>query len=68
MPVVIWSLVAICIAGLVFGVLYLFKKAVGGFPQPPAWVPPTDLMLSKNLPQDPPDEGHHDDPHGAPAH
>jgi len=67
-PVVIWSLVAICIAGVVYGVLYLFKRQVGGFPQPPSWIPPIDLMLSKDLPQDEPETGHHDDAHSAPAH
>jgi hypothetical protein len=68
-PVVIWSLVGVCIAGVVFGVLYLFKKQVGGFPQPPSWTPPIDLMLSKDLPQDPPEEHHApDDSHTVAAH
>jgi len=69
-PVVIWSLVAICIGALIYGVLYLFKKQLGGFPQPPSWNPPIDLMLSKDLPQDEPETGHHgaDDPHTVVAH
>jgi hypothetical protein len=69
-PVVIWSLVGICIGGLVYGVLYLFKKQLGGFPQPPSWTPPIDYMLSKDLPQDEPETGHHngDDTHTAAAH
>ena len=69
-PVVIWSLVAICVAALVYGILYWFKRQLGGFPQPPSWIPPIDYMLSKDLPQDPPENGHHngDDSHAAPAH
>jgi hypothetical protein len=69
-PVVIWSLVGVLIAAFVYGILYLYKRALGGFPQPPSWHPPIDLMLSKDLPQDPPEGAHtsHDDPHVANAH
>lgn len=69
-PVVIWSLVAIGFGALIYGVLYLFKKQLGGFPQPPSWIPPIDLMLSKDLPQDEPETGRHggDDSHAVAAH
>lgn len=62
-PVVLWALVGIGLAALAFGILYLLKKQLGGFPQPPSWIPPIDVMRSSDLPQDEPEEEH-----AAPAH
>lgn len=49
----IWFSVGVGVFGLVLGVLYLFKKEIGGFPENPDWVAPITILRSK----DSPDEG-----------
>ena len=65
--VTIWSLVSIAGGCALLGVLYLFKRKVGGFPVNPSWVAPITIMPASQLPGDD-DSGHeaHDAP--APAH
>jgi hypothetical protein len=68
--VTIWSIVSVATFGTVLGVLYLFKRKVGGFPEHPAWVAPISIMRASDLPGDG-DDGHEaaapHDSH-APAH
>ena len=74
--VTIWSIAAIAGGGVVLGVLYLFKRRVGGFPENPGWVAPIRIMPASQLPgdDDAPDghghgEGHEaHESHAAPAH
>lgn len=61
-PTVIWAIVAVLIAALVGGIMYAFKRQVGGFPKNPSWVAPISIMLSRDLP----DETR--DAHGAAGH
>ena len=56
-PVTIWMLAGVAASGLVLGVLYLFKRQIGGFPEHPTWVAPISIMRPGHLPAD-------DDPHG----
>lgn len=71
--VTIWSIVGVTIFGTVLGVLYTFKRKVGGFPEHPAWVAPISIMPAGELPGDD-NDGHEahtaHDSHGghAPAH
>ena len=52
-PVALWTFLAVMGAGVVGGVLYLFKRRIGAFPRNPAWVAPITIMRSA----DAPDEG-----------
>lgn len=71
--VTIWSIVGVATFGTVLGVLYLFKRKVGGFPEHPTWVAPISIMRAGDLPGDD-NQGHEatapHDAHGghAPAH
>ncbi|GIW13926.1 MAG: hypothetical protein KatS3mg062_1365 [Tepidiforma sp.] len=69
LPAVLWSLVGVGVFAVVLGVLYLFKRQVGGFPENPDWVAPISIMRSRDLPADDDAHGHGDshDAH-APAH
>ena len=60
--VVIWSIVGLGIFAAIGGVLYYFKRQVGGFPENPSWVAPITIMESKDFP----DEGDFGEP--APSH
>ena len=66
----IWAIVGVATFGTVLGVLYLFKRKVGGFPEHPTWVAPISIMLASDLPSE--DMAAHDGEtsHGAhaPAH
>lgn len=64
-----WSLVGVAIFCLALGILYLFKRQVGGFPENPSWVAPISIQRSRDLPSEPDTHGHddHGDSH-APAH
>jgi hypothetical protein len=67
----LWSLIGVTIFGGALGVLYLFKRKVGAFPQNPTWVAPISVMLASDLPGDDGDpHGAEHDAHGshAPAH
>lgn len=66
--VTIWSLVGIGVGAAVLGVLYLFKKRIGGFPENPAWVAPITIMRSRDLPGDDEEEHGFGDNGHAPAH
>jgi len=70
--VAIWSLIGVGIMCLALGILYLFKKQMGGFPEHPSWVAPISITRSRDLPSEPDTHGHddHGDGHGghAPAH
>ncbi|MEO8538907.1 MAG: hypothetical protein ABI577_04140 [bacterium] len=70
--VAIWSMVSIAAGATVLGVLYLFKRRIGGFPEHPVWVAPITIMRAGDLPGDDADPHGHDaaDSHGshAPAH
>lgn len=67
--VAIWSLIGVGIFAIALGILYLFKRQVGGFPENPAWVAPISIQRSRDLPSEPDAHGHddHGDSH-APAH
>ncbi len=68
--VAIWSMVGIGAGAVVLGVLYLFKRKVGGFPENPSWVAPITIMPASQLPGDD-NQGHEaQSPHDshAPAH
>lgn len=56
-PGVIWTVAGIAITCAVGGVLYFFKREVGGFPENPDWVAPISIMRSADLP----DEGAYGD-------
>src|SRR5262245_1596666 len=49
-PGLVWTTAGVAIAALVMGVLYLFKRRVGGFPANPSWVAPITVMQSKDFP------------------
>ena len=49
---VIWSLVGVGVFALVLGILYLFKRQVGAFPENPSWVAPISIQRSRDLPAD----------------
>jgi hypothetical protein len=68
--VTIWSLVGIGVFSTLMGVLYLFKRKVGGFPEHPSWVAPISVMPASELPGDDGDSHAGHDSHGthAPAH
>jgi hypothetical protein len=68
--VTIWSLVSIAGGGALLGVLYLFKRKIGAFPENPTWVAPITIMPASELPGDDDAHGHGDADHGnhAPAH
>jgi hypothetical protein len=51
-PVAAWTLVGTFIFALVFGILYLFKRRVGGFPKHPDWVAPISIERSETLPRE----------------
>lgn len=51
-PMVLWTVVGVGIGAIALGVLYLFKRQVGGFPQHPTWVAPITIMQSKDSPGD----------------
>lgn len=60
-PRVVWMLGGVAASAVVMGLLYLFKRRVGGFPKNPAWVAPITIMPSSELPGD-------RDPHEAGSH
>lgn len=67
----LWSLIGVTIFGGGLGVLYLFKRRVGGFPENPTWVAPISVMLASDLPGDDGDAhgaGHDSHATQAPAH
>jgi|GEM_PF-1133919 len=65
--VTIWSVVGVGAFSVILGVLYLFKRKVGGFPEHPSWVAPISIMPASELPGDD-DAGHEDHSgHGAPG-
>jgi hypothetical protein len=67
LPAILWSLAGVAIFAVVMGVLYLFKRQVGGFPENPEWVAPISIMRSRDLPSE--DDAHgHGDSHGHDAH
>ena len=69
--VTIWSMVGIGVFGAVLGVLYLFKRKIGAFPEHPSWVAPISIMPASELPGDDADAHGHaagHDSHHAPAH
>jgi hypothetical protein len=49
-PGLVWTTAGVAIASIVMGVLYLFKRRVGGFPANPSWVAPITVMQSKDFP------------------
>jgi hypothetical protein len=51
-PVATWSIVGTLIGALVLGVLYLFKRRVGGFPENPEWIAPISIERSETLPKE----------------
>lgn len=58
--VVIWSLVGVGVFMLALGILYLFKRQVGGFPENPLWVAPISITRSRDLPSEPHEDSHED--------
>lgn len=50
--VAIWSMVGIGAGVVVLGVLYLFKRKIGAFPENPSWVAPITIMPASQLPGD----------------
>lgn len=67
--VAIWSMVGIAGGAVVLGVLYLFKRKIGAFPENPSWVAPITIMPASQLPGDD-NQGHEAvaADHHAPAH
>lgn len=68
--VALWSIAGVAVGAVVLGVLYTFKRKVGGFPANPSWVAPITIMPSRDLPGDD-NQGHEATaPHDshAPAH
>ena len=51
-PVAIWTFAVIMMLGGVGGMLYLFKKRMGGFPAHPTWKAPITVMRSKDFADD----------------
>jgi hypothetical protein len=49
-PGLVWTTAGVAIAAVVMGVLYLFKRRIGGFPANPSWVAPITIMESKDFP------------------
>ena len=49
---VTWMIVGIVGASVAMGLLYLFKRRIGGFPKNPSWVAPITIMPSSELPGD----------------
>jgi len=64
--VTIWSLAAIAAGGLLLGVLYLFKRQIGAFPEHPVWTAPISIMRARDLPSEGDSHGH-DDAHDSHA-
>lgn len=48
-PVAAWTIVGIAIFAAVFGMFYLFKRRIGGFPRNPSWVAPITIMPSREF-------------------
>lgn len=46
----LWMVAGVTAGGLVLGILYLFKRRVGGFPENPSWVAPISVMRSSTFP------------------
>ena len=46
--VAIWTIVGTLLGALALGILYLFKRRVGGFPRNPTWVAPISKLYSKD--------------------
>jgi hypothetical protein len=67
--VAIWSMAGISVAAAALGVLYLFKRKIGAFPENPSWVAPISIMPASQLPGDD-NQGHEAVPQDshAPAH
>lgn len=68
--VALWSIASVAAGAVILGVLYTFKRKVGGFPENPSWVAPITIMPSRELPGDD-NQGHEATaPHDAhaPAH
>lgn len=51
-PPLVWGVVGVLIFAAVLGLLYLFKRRVGGFPLHPSWVAPIAIRPSKDFPGD----------------
>ncbi len=49
-PMVTWSLVVIGAFCLLLGILYLFKRRIGGFPENPSWTAPITVMPASENP------------------
>lgn len=56
----IWALAGVAVFAVVLGVLYLFKRKIGAFPEHPTWVAPISIMRAGDLPGDEPDDSHED--------
>jgi len=52
LPVTIWALVGTLIGALALGILYLFKRRVGGFPKNPDWIAPISIERSETFPKE----------------
>jgi len=48
-PGATWMFVGIVVSALGLGILYLFKRRVGGFPKNPAWVAPISIERSESF-------------------
>lgn len=46
LPMVLWTMGVLAVAGVVLGTLYLLKRRVGGFPENPTWTAPITVMLA----------------------
>jgi hypothetical protein len=74
---VLWTVVGVALLVVAGGVLYLFKRQLGGFPEHPDWVAPIQPIYSRELPVEPAEDhepaevrahqAHGHDP-GPPAH
>jgi hypothetical protein len=51
-PVAVWTTVGVVAGAVVFGVLYLFKRRIGGFPKNPSWVAPISIERSETFPDE----------------
>lgn len=68
---VVWTVAGVVVASLAMGILYLFKRRVGGFPKNPSWVAPISVMPASELPDETDDSqaaGGHAAAGHAPAH
>ena len=52
----LWTILGVAVFAVVFGVFFLFKRGVGGFPKNPSWTAPISIERSSTLPDDESDE------------